>query len=317
MIYIKGVESKELKNILNFIYTGEVSLEESDLGSFLSVATDLKVKGLSQNKERLNIKSSQVISEEEKVLEESKCSDAHLENKVLPEIKKKRKTKPRKRKVNTQKLKTQTVTSQDELEKEEIKDEKNVFNTGKVGFDQVNNVENDDQHTKVNTKTDDEHGNTATDKDNKNIDYHVPIETPVECLEEPISTNEEMTTSFKIENIPIKQSFYAEPKITAFKCDHSEVQIPKEQMTIASTIIPAPTHKRKYPVLEKKQEIIPEKKRKDVSSIIIQSPNKTPKWRCYICATIFETKDASIIHLKEAHSISKSKSGKFINFINV
>jgi hypothetical protein len=48
LIYIKGVEYKEIENIPNFMYLGEVSLAQDDLSSFLAVASDLKVKGLSK-----------------------------------------------------------------------------------------------------------------------------------------------------------------------------------------------------------------------------------------------------------------------------
>lgn len=320
MIYIKGVESKELQNIVNFIYTGQVSLEESDLGSFLSLAADLKVKGLSQSKDVFKIRNFKVVTEDEKGLKESKSGLSNSENKVLPEMKKKKKLTRRKRKVKPQKLKTQTVTTQVEMEKNETKDEKNRINTGNnVSSNQVKNVEKDQQHTEVNTNTDDdEHGNTGTAKDHKSIEYDSPIEPPTECLAEPILTNDEMTTSFTVENIPIKQSLYIEPNITTFKCNSPEAPIPKEQMTIASAIIPVSSHKRKYPVLEKRQQIIPEKKmKKDERATVNQCLDRSPKWQCYICARIFGTKDASITHLKEAHSIAKSKSGTFINSTNV
>ena len=48
LIYIKGVKYKEIENILNFMYMGEVSLAQDDLSSFLAVASALKVKGLSK-----------------------------------------------------------------------------------------------------------------------------------------------------------------------------------------------------------------------------------------------------------------------------
>ena len=48
LIYIKGVEYKEVENILNFMYIGEARLSQDELTSFLAVASDLKVKGLSK-----------------------------------------------------------------------------------------------------------------------------------------------------------------------------------------------------------------------------------------------------------------------------
>ena len=48
LIYIKGVKFKELQNVLNFMYMGEVSLAQEELNYFLQVAQDLKVKGIEQ-----------------------------------------------------------------------------------------------------------------------------------------------------------------------------------------------------------------------------------------------------------------------------
>merc|ERR1712106_867167 len=49
LLYMKGVKYSELQSVLNFMYLGEVNVAQDDLNSFLSVAEDLKVKGLTQN----------------------------------------------------------------------------------------------------------------------------------------------------------------------------------------------------------------------------------------------------------------------------
>ena len=46
MIYLNGVESKELNHILDYIYEGEVQLFQGDLDNFLGVAQKLKINGL-------------------------------------------------------------------------------------------------------------------------------------------------------------------------------------------------------------------------------------------------------------------------------
>ena len=46
MIYLNGVESKELNHILDYIYEGEVQLYQGDLDNFLGVAQKLKINGL-------------------------------------------------------------------------------------------------------------------------------------------------------------------------------------------------------------------------------------------------------------------------------
>ena len=46
MIYMKGLKSKELINIMDFIYHGEVSIYQEDLDGFLVLAEELQLKGL-------------------------------------------------------------------------------------------------------------------------------------------------------------------------------------------------------------------------------------------------------------------------------
>jgi len=48
LLYLKGVKYADLMAVLNFMYHGEVNVAQEELNSFLSVAEDLKVKGLTQ-----------------------------------------------------------------------------------------------------------------------------------------------------------------------------------------------------------------------------------------------------------------------------
>ena len=48
LLYLRGVKYKELENVLNFMYQGEVNVAQEDLNTFLSVAEELQVKGLNQ-----------------------------------------------------------------------------------------------------------------------------------------------------------------------------------------------------------------------------------------------------------------------------
>jgi len=55
LLYLKGVRYVDLVSVMNFMYHGEVNIAQEDLNSFLSVAEDLKVKGLTQtNSERIS-----------------------------------------------------------------------------------------------------------------------------------------------------------------------------------------------------------------------------------------------------------------------
>ncbi|XP_023329068.1 protein tramtrack, beta isoform isoform X11 [Eurytemora carolleeae] len=49
LVFLKGVSLKDLRAVLNFMYHGEVNVAQEDLNSFLQVAEDLRVKGLTQN----------------------------------------------------------------------------------------------------------------------------------------------------------------------------------------------------------------------------------------------------------------------------
>ena len=46
-VYIIGLKFRDLKNILNFIYKGEVNIANEEIKSFLEAAKELKIKGLS------------------------------------------------------------------------------------------------------------------------------------------------------------------------------------------------------------------------------------------------------------------------------
>eukprot|EP00092_Neocalanus_flemingeri_P015925 GFUD01017242.1.p1 GENE.GFUD01017242.1~~GFUD01017242.1.p1 ORF type:complete len:340 (-),score=89.84 GFUD01017242.1:39-1058(-) len=58
LLYLKGVKFTDLQSVLNFMYHGEVNVAQEELNSFLSVAEDLKVKGLTQNQSGTQKKES-------------------------------------------------------------------------------------------------------------------------------------------------------------------------------------------------------------------------------------------------------------------
>ena len=45
-IYIRGVKSRDLVSILDFMYNGEASIQQDNLEEFMIVATELQIKGL-------------------------------------------------------------------------------------------------------------------------------------------------------------------------------------------------------------------------------------------------------------------------------
>jgi len=46
LIYMKGVKHKRLKHLIEFIYSGETCIDESEVSSFVELGKDLKVEGL-------------------------------------------------------------------------------------------------------------------------------------------------------------------------------------------------------------------------------------------------------------------------------
>jgi len=60
LLYLKGVRYSDFQSVLNFMYHGEVNVAQEELNSFLAVAEDLRVKGLTQNKHESQTASSTI-----------------------------------------------------------------------------------------------------------------------------------------------------------------------------------------------------------------------------------------------------------------
>jgi len=68
LLYLKGVKYKELLSVLNFMYMGEVNVAQEELNSFLAVAEDLRVKGLTQNNSSSDSSASKPKPEQPKTI---------------------------------------------------------------------------------------------------------------------------------------------------------------------------------------------------------------------------------------------------------
>jgi len=71
LLYLKGVKFTDIVSVLNFMYHGEVNVAQEELNSFLAIAEDLKVKGLTQNeteKKSQNLHSSAVSKSQPPVI---------------------------------------------------------------------------------------------------------------------------------------------------------------------------------------------------------------------------------------------------------
>lgn len=88
LLYLKGVKYRELVAVLNFMYQGEVNVAQDDLNSFLSVAEELQVKGLTQGGSGSGNNQSKSSSSASKPEPKANPSTPSVRN--VPEIKKPR-----------------------------------------------------------------------------------------------------------------------------------------------------------------------------------------------------------------------------------
>jgi len=87
LLYLKGVKYRELVAVLNFMYQGEVNVAQDDLNSFLSVAEELQVKGLTQGSSSGNNQSKSSSSVPKP---EAKATPSTPSVRNVPEMKKPR-----------------------------------------------------------------------------------------------------------------------------------------------------------------------------------------------------------------------------------
>jgi len=81
ILYLRGVHSVDMQAVLDFMYHGEVSVAQEELNSFLSVAEDLKVKGLTQKKSDNSPPAKVQEFTERKVIESNNTSYLNHEQK--------------------------------------------------------------------------------------------------------------------------------------------------------------------------------------------------------------------------------------------
>ena len=97
LLFLRNVQMKTLKSLINFIYLGHVEVEQEDLNEFLEVAKDFEIKGLSNGKNVQNKLSSTetdiMISNDNRLLEElkeeaeNKCKEEEFTQEVTSDIK--------------------------------------------------------------------------------------------------------------------------------------------------------------------------------------------------------------------------------------
>ena len=85
LIYLKGVKYEEMCSVIDFMYYGEVSVAQVDLTSFLLVAEELQVRGLSQSGQE-NTFSREAMSMTKKSFPDPTAYNVPTKPFKLPEI---------------------------------------------------------------------------------------------------------------------------------------------------------------------------------------------------------------------------------------
>jgi len=75
LLYLKGVKYTDLQSVLNFMYHGEVNVAQEELNSFLAVAEDLRVKGLTQNQGSTSAASTRLKEQSHSVSNKPRISE--------------------------------------------------------------------------------------------------------------------------------------------------------------------------------------------------------------------------------------------------
>ena len=105
LIYMRGIKSDDLVAIVDFIYHGETKISQENLDSFLNIADELSLKGLSGGNNGIldaetkdieettkanqasNIPKLLHKTEKQENYENDKLLESHTQDKVMPEVK--------------------------------------------------------------------------------------------------------------------------------------------------------------------------------------------------------------------------------------
>lgn len=62
VIFLRGIKLADLQSVMDFVYHGEVNVAQDQLNSFLSVAEDLQIKGLTQHSTNSENESHETVT---------------------------------------------------------------------------------------------------------------------------------------------------------------------------------------------------------------------------------------------------------------
>jgi len=84
LLYLKGVRFPDLQAVLNFMYHGEVNVAQEELNSFLAVAEDLRVKGLTQSQPAPAQRESYSRTKSPSLVKSAITAPAPSEREIIP-----------------------------------------------------------------------------------------------------------------------------------------------------------------------------------------------------------------------------------------
>jgi len=145
LIYLRGIKLSDLNNIINFMYHGQVNVAKDDLSSFLALAEDLKVKGLTQQ-----------CNNQDKTNKPSSSCPPHLAQ--APGVKRKSPTRLSSS-ASVSSVSERANTSTDVTIKTEAEDE---------DYEHENNINTDN----IITRAESPHEHVFSHEDNNHMDYH-------------------------------------------------------------------------------------------------------------------------------------------------
>ena len=84
LIYLRGFQSKDFASILDFLYFGEANVYQEDLDSFLAIAEEIKLKGLTEQTSDELLKDQGEPTPADQTLKKSPISKSFTGERDLP-----------------------------------------------------------------------------------------------------------------------------------------------------------------------------------------------------------------------------------------
>ena len=85
LVYMRGVKADDLNSLVDFLYYGEANVLQESLDTFLALAEDLKLKGLTGTSEERSNNETEVETPKHTIIGHNATTNAFSQNKIKPE----------------------------------------------------------------------------------------------------------------------------------------------------------------------------------------------------------------------------------------